>query len=56
MLSRTNTYLSGPMLFGMLAPAHYGSFNAVTGIVAIALGVFAIWWSIKASPNVGKTV
>ena len=56
MVSRANVYLSGPMLFGMLAPAHYGSFNVVTAIVAIALGIFAIWWSIKASPNVGKTV
>ena len=54
--SRTNTFLSGPMLFGMLAPAHYGASNALTMGVAIALGLFAIWWSIKASPNVGKKV
>ncbi len=54
--SRTNTFLSAPMLFGMLAPAHYGASNAVTMLVAIALGAFAIWWSIKSSYSVGKTV
>ena len=56
MFSRTNSFLSGPMLFGMLAPAHYGASNALTMGVAIALGVVAIWWSIKSSFNVGKTV
>src|SRR5262249_62381244 len=40
--SRTNTYLSGPMLFGMLAPNHYGAINIVTGIVAIGLGLLAV--------------
>ena len=25
--SRTNTYLSGPMLFGMLAPSHFGAID-----------------------------
>jgi uncharacterized membrane protein len=54
--SRTNAYLSGPMLFGMLAPSHYGGINILTAIVAIVLGKLAIWWAIKSSPNVGKTV
>ena len=27
LFSRTNTYLSGPMLFGMLAPSHYGAIS-----------------------------
>jgi uncharacterized membrane protein len=52
--SRINTYLSGPMLFGMLAPNHYGGINLVTAAVAIALGVLAVWWAIKTSPQVGK--
>ena len=56
MFSRTNCYLSGPMLFGMLAPGHYGAFNPVTGVVAIVLGVFAIWWAIKASAKAGSTI
>ena len=55
-VSRANTYLSGPMLFGMLAPAHYAAFNWLTLVVAVALGVFPIWWSIKFSYSVGKTI
>jgi len=54
--SKMNTYLSGPMLFGMLAPNHYGSANLVTLIVAVALGIFAIWFAYRASGTVGKTV
>lgn len=56
MASRTNTYLSGPMLFGMLAPTHYGGINVLTALVAIALGLLAIWWAIKTSPQVGKAI
>ena len=54
--SRTNTYLSGPMLFGMLAASHYGAINFVTFLVATALGVLAIWWAIKTSPKVGTSL
>ncbi len=54
--SRTNTFLSGPMLFGMLAPAHYGASNNVTLLVAVVLGVVAIWWAIKTSHKAGTTV
>src|SRR3989338_7361498 len=37
--SRTNTYLSGPMLFGMLAPSHYGAMSAkvFAGVVVLSL-------------------
>ncbi len=52
--SRVNSFLSGPMLFGMLAPAHYGAINAVSLIMAISLGVLAIWASIRSSSTVGK--
>ncbi len=52
--SRVNTFLSGPMLFGMLAPSHYGAMNAGSLVLAFGLGLLAIWWSIKASPTVGK--
>jgi uncharacterized membrane protein len=41
--SKINTYLSGPMLFGMLAPNHYGSINIVTAVIAIGLGLLVIW-------------
>ena len=56
LFSRINTYLSGPMLFGMLAPNHYGGINIVTAIVAIALGMAAIWWAIKTAPTVAKSI
>lgn len=53
--SRINTYLSGPMLFGMLAPAHYGSFNVLVVVVAIAVGLIAIKKAYYCSTCVGKT-
>ncbi len=56
LFSRINTYFSGPMLFGMLAPSHYGSINTVTAIVAIALGLAVIWHFIKLSGKVGASV
>ena len=56
LFSRTNTYLSGPMLFGMLAPAHYGAVNGVTLIVAILVGVAVIWVAINSSSKVGTSV
>jgi uncharacterized membrane protein len=56
LFSRINTYLSGPMLFGMLAPAHYGGVNLVTLLVASGLGAIAIWFSISASSKVGTSV
>ena len=52
--SKVNTYFSGPMLFGMLAPAHYGSINLVTAIVVIAIAELVIWHLYKAAPKVGK--
>ncbi|MBI3306792.1 MAG: urate hydroxylase PuuD [Candidatus Omnitrophica bacterium] len=54
--SRVNTFLSGPMLFGMLAPSHYGASNGLTLLVATALGLIAIFWSIKTSFKVGTSV
>jgi len=50
--SRANTIMSGPMLFGMLAPAHYGAFNGVTAAVAIILGAAVIHMAIKVSYRV----
>ncbi|MDP3703850.1 MAG: urate hydroxylase PuuD [Candidatus Omnitrophota bacterium] len=52
--SRVNSFLSGPMLFGMLAPAHYGAMSFSSLLMAIGLGVLAIWFSIKSSSQVGK--
>ena len=52
--SRVNTYLSGPMLFGMLAPAHYGAVSFPALLLAVGLGVIAVWASIRCSSQVGK--
>jgi len=54
--SRANTYLSGPMLFGMLGAPHYGASNHVTIGIAVLIGFAVIWVAIKVSPNVGKSV
>lgn len=54
--SRINTHLSGPMLFGMLAAPHYGSFNIVTLIVFMVIAEATVMFAYKISPNVGKTV
>jgi uncharacterized membrane protein len=55
-VSRANAYLSGPMLFGMLAPNHFGGFDIVSGVVAIALGLVAIWWAIGQSAKAGTDI
>ncbi|MBI3332782.1 MAG: urate hydroxylase PuuD [Candidatus Omnitrophica bacterium] len=54
LVSRANTFLSGPMLFGMLAPSHYGTFNWPTALVAAGLGLLAIGASVRSSYQVGK--
>lgn len=54
--SRTNTFLSGPMLFGMLAPSHYGTLSVPVLGGVVVLGLAAVFWAIKSSPKVGKLV
>lgn len=54
LFSRINTFLSGPMLFGMLAPAHYGAISFPALILVVVLGSVAIWASIRSSAKVGK--
>ena len=54
--SRINTFLSGPMLFGMLAPAHYGAFNAMSLLVFAAVSVVTVWIAISISGKVGTSV
>lgn len=56
MTSRINTFLSGPMLFGMLAPAHYGAVNGATLGVFILVGVVSAWLAISVSGKVGTSV
>ncbi|MBI4064023.1 MAG: urate hydroxylase PuuD [Elusimicrobia bacterium] len=52
--SRANTYLSAPMLFGMLAPAHFGVMESGSFLFFVALALAAIWWAIAVSFNVAK--
>lgn len=54
--SRMNTFLSAPMLFGMIAPQNYGAANPLTIGVAVVIGFAAVYFSYAASKNVGKTV
>ncbi|MGH7150424.1 MAG: urate hydroxylase PuuD, partial [Planctomycetota bacterium] len=55
--SRTNTYLSGPMLFGMLAGgAHYPSMQFGALGISVALGALAIYVAIAHSKKVGTTI
>lgn len=53
--SRTNTYLSGPMLFGMLGSTH-ASMQGMGGLgVALVVGLLGIWVAIAHSTRVGTS-
>ncbi len=55
--SKINTYLSGPMLFGMLAAPHYGSFSLVTFILVLVIAKLVIYGAYKMSASgVGKSI
>jgi uncharacterized membrane protein len=51
--SRTNTYLSIPMLFGMGAASHFPSFSIVAMLIVAAFGGGIAWLLIQVSPKVG---
>ncbi len=58
--SKINTYLSAPMLFGMLAPNHYPALRPfmskglVTLLVFVVVALGTIYILYKAAPKVGK--
>lgn len=56
LFSRTNTYLSGPMLFCMIAPNNYGGFSIVTFLVVTVIAVGTIYSLIKLSAKVGTAI
>lgn len=56
LFSRINTYLSGPMLFGMLAANHYSAINLPTFIVFAAIALVSVWKMYFLSSRVGKSV
>lgn len=54
LFSRVNTYLSGPMLFGMIAPNNYGTINFMTLVVVVVVSLGTVYCLIKMSPKVGQ--
>ena len=52
--SRANTFMSGPMLVGMLAPNHFGGFDILSAVVLLGLPVLVVWHAYKTSAGVGK--
>jgi uncharacterized membrane protein len=54
--SRMNTYLSGPMLFGMLGANHVGTHGVKAVLAALIIGFGGMWVAIFHSDRVGKTV
>lgn len=53
--SRVNTFLSGPMLFGMVAAPHLGAMTWLNVLVYTSISMFMVSWMFKASTVVGKT-
>lgn len=56
LFSRTNTYLSGPMLFGMLGANHIGTHGLKAIVASLIIGFGGMWVMIFHSDRVGKTV
>lgn len=56
LFSRTNCYLSGPMLFGMIAPNNYGAATPLAFLVVIVAGLATVWVMIEHSGRVGKAL
>jgi uncharacterized membrane protein len=54
--SRINTYLSGPMLFGMIAPNNWHSFGLLEVLIVTVVGVGIIHGMIKMSYKVGTDI
>ncbi len=52
--SKINTFLSGPMLFCMIAPNNYGSFNVLTFIIVTAIAGGAIHLMYRVSKTAGS--
>ena len=53
--SRFNTYASGPMLFGMIAPTHFAAMTTPGLVLALVLGIGFWFGMIKRSFKVKPT-
>jgi uncharacterized membrane protein len=56
LVSRTNTYLSAPMLVGMLAPNHFGAIDWPTLLIIIVATIALMHHVVLVSNKVGKSV
>jgi uncharacterized membrane protein len=56
LFSRINTFLSGPMLFGMVMAPHLSTMNWQTLLLAVVVGVGVIWLCIKSSATAGSSL
>lgn len=54
--SKINTFLSGPMLVGMLAPNHFGTFSAPAIIIFMLIALITVKHLYGISTKVGKSV
>ncbi len=54
--SRTNVYLSVPLLFFMGGASHFPSFGFMQFILVIAVGFAVAWTAIKVSTKVGTSI
>ena len=52
--SKANTYLSGPMLFGMIAPSNYAAIGWQSFLGVLVIGFGTIWCLYKIAPKAGK--
>jgi len=54
--SKLNTYLSGPMLMGMLAPSHSPGANIPTVIIGVLIGLAVVFHVFMVAPKVGTDI
>ncbi len=56
MASKVNTYLSAPMLFGMIGAPHYSSIDPVIALICVAIAELAIYLAYKGSTTAGSSI
>ena len=54
--SKMNTYLSAPMLFGMVGAQHYGSMDWKIALIVIVFSEAVIWHMYKVSAKGGASI
>lgn len=54
--SRTNTFLSVPLLFFMAGASHFPTFGFVPWVLVVAVGFAVVWLAIKISSKTGTSI